>query len=90
MEAVQIIEFTENLKDHFKKLNFEWLEKFFSVLPSDEQVLTNPMESDRVMLYSNTDLKIAVNMYAKYGFRVIPKTDFHNERANIKMEMKLK
>jgi len=151
---VEIIEFTENLKDHFKKLNVEWLEKFFVVLPSDERVLSNPVESiiekggyiyfakadyeiigtfalikvddrtyeigkmavtekyqhqgignklmdfaiqkaislnaEAVILYSNTDLKIAVSMYAKYGFQVIPKTDFHNERANIKMEMKLK
>jgi N-acetylglutamate synthase-like GNAT family acetyltransferase len=151
---IEIIEFTENLMDYFKKLNVEWLEKFFLVLPSDEHVLTTPKESiidkggyiyfaksdseiigtfalikvddktyeiakmavtekyqhqgigkklmdfaiqkakglnaELVILYSNTDLKIAVNMYAKYGFQVIPKTDFHNERANIKMEMKLK
>jgi hypothetical protein len=26
-------------------------------------------------------------MYSKFGFRIIPKTDFHNERANVKMEM---
>jgi len=154
MEAIEIIEFTENIRDYFKKLNFEWLEKFFLVLPSDEHVLTNPKESiidkggyiyfakadieiigtfalikvddktyeiakmavtekyqhqgigkklmdfaiqkakglnaELVILYSNTELKIAVNMYAKFGFQVIPKTDFHNERANIKMEMKLK
>jgi ribosomal protein S18 acetylase RimI-like enzyme len=48
------------------------------------------MGTDRLNLYSNTNLKIAVSMYAKYGFRIIPKTDFHNERANIKMEMILK
>ena len=48
------------------------------------------MRVDRLILYSNTDLKIAVSMYAKFGFRIIPKTDFHNERANIKMEMILK
>jgi GNAT superfamily N-acetyltransferase len=154
MEAIEIIEFTENLKGYFRKLNVEWLEKFFVVLPSDEQILANPLESiidkggyiyfakadieiigtfalikvddktyeiakmavtekyqyqgigkklmdfaiqkakdlnaELIILYSNTDLKIAVDMYAKYGFQVIPKTDFHNERANIKMEMKLK
>ncbi len=27
---------------------------------------------------------------SKFGFQVIPKTDFHNERANVKMEMILK
>ena len=36
------------------------------------------------------NLATAVNMYFKYGFRVIPKNDFHNNRANIKMEMILK
>jgi len=45
---------------------------------------------ERIILYSNTNLATAVNMYFKYGFRVIPKSDFHNNRANIKMEMILK
>lgn len=45
---------------------------------------------ERIILYSNTNLATAVNMYFKYGFRVIPKNDFHNNRANIKMEMILK
>jgi GNAT superfamily N-acetyltransferase len=154
MGTIEIIDFSDDLKEYFKKLNVEWLEKYFVVLTSDEVILTNPVESiiekggyiyfakvdneivgtfamikidentyelakmavtekhqglgigkklmeyvikkakdmstDRLILYSNTDLKVAVNMYAKYGFQVIPKTDFHNERANIKMEMILK
>jgi N-acetylglutamate synthase-like GNAT family acetyltransferase len=154
MKTIEIIAFSDNLKDDFKKLNIEWLEKYFFVLPSDEYILANPVESiidkggyiyfakidneivgtfamikldeytyeiakmavtekyqnlgigkklmeyvikkakdmriDRLILYSNTDLKIAVSMYSKFGFRIIPKTDFHNERANIKMEMILK
>ena len=45
---------------------------------------------DKLILYSNTDLKVAVSMYSKFGFQTIPKTDFHNERANIKMEMIIK
>jgi N-acetylglutamate synthase-like GNAT family acetyltransferase len=154
MKTIEIIAFSDNLKDDFKKLNIEWLEKYFFVLPSDEYILANPVESiidkggyiyfakidneivgtfamikldeytyeiakmavtekyqnlgigkklmeyvikkakgmriDRLILYSNTDLKIAVSMYSKFGFHIIPKTDFHNERANIKMEMILK
>jgi N-acetylglutamate synthase-like GNAT family acetyltransferase len=154
MGSIEIIDFSDNLKEYFRKLNVEWLEKYFEVLQSDVFILTNPVESiiekggyiyfakmdneivgtfalikmdeytyelakmavtekyqnlgigkrlmeyaikkamdmgtDRLILYSNTDLKIAVSMYAKYGFRIIPKTDFHNERANIKMEMILK
>jgi len=30
-------------------------------------------------VYANTDLKAAISMNSKFGFQVIPKTDFHNE-----------
>jgi GNAT superfamily N-acetyltransferase len=142
MGTIEIIDFSDDLKEYFKKLNVEWLEKYFAVLQSDEFIITNPVESiiekggyinfakvdneytyeiakmavtekyqnlgigkklmeyviekakdmriARLILYSNTDLKIAVSMYSKFGFQIIPKTDFHNERANIKMEMILK
>jgi N-acetylglutamate synthase-like GNAT family acetyltransferase len=153
MGTVEIVDFSDDLKDYFRELNVEWLEKYFAVLQSDEFILTNPVESiigkggcihfakmdneivgtfalikideytyelakmavtekyqslgigkrlmeyaikkakdmgiNRLILYSNTDLKIALSMYAKFGFRIVPKTDFHNERANIKMEMRL-
>ena len=41
----------------------------------------------RLVLYSNTRLAPAINLYFKKGFRVIPMDDYHNERANIKMEL---
>ncbi len=41
----------------------------------------------RLVLYSNTKLAPAINLYFKRGFRVIPSEEYHNERANIKMEM---
>jgi N-acetylglutamate synthase-like GNAT family acetyltransferase len=44
------------------------------------------MNVHKLVLYSNTTLIAAVNMYFRFGFRMIPKTDFHNNRANIKME----
>ena len=40
-------------------------------------------------LYSNTKLVNAINMYINAGFRLIPKTDFHSQRANIKMSLTL-
>ncbi len=43
----------------------------------------------KLVLYSNTDLAPAINMYFKEGFRVIPKDDHHNNRANIKMQLTL-
>ena len=154
IDKIEIIEFSDQYGDCFKILNFEWIEKFFVVEPTDEYILSNPVESiidkggfiyfakcnneiigtfalikvnadtyeiakmavtekyqnrgigkmlmdiaiqkakdmksDSIILYSNTNLATAVNMYFKYGFRVIPKSDFHNNRANIKMEMILK
>ncbi|UCD49095.1 MAG: bifunctional helix-turn-helix transcriptional regulator/GNAT family N-acetyltransferase [Phycisphaerales bacterium] len=44
----------------------------------------------RLILYSNTRLAPAINLYFQKGFRVIPKNDYHNERANIKMELLLR
>jgi len=44
----------------------------------------------RLILYSNTRLAPALNLYFAKGFRVIPKDDHHNDRANIKMELDLK
>jgi hypothetical protein len=45
MGTIEIIDFSEDLKEYFKKLNVEWLEKYFAVLPSDEFILTNPVEA---------------------------------------------
>lgn len=44
---VEIVEFTPDLRNHFKTLNLEWLEAQFSVEPVDEEVLSNP---ERVIL----------------------------------------
>jgi len=41
----------------------------------------------RLVLYSNTKLAPAINLYFKKGFRVVPSEEYHNDRANIKMEM---
>jgi N-acetylglutamate synthase-like GNAT family acetyltransferase len=42
MSEVQIIPYNEELKDHFESLNKEWLEKYFSVEPVDEEIFRNP------------------------------------------------
>lgn len=41
---IEIIDFTEDLKDAIKTLNYEWLEKYFRVEKSDEISLSNPKE----------------------------------------------
>ncbi len=47
------------------------------------------LKLEKLALYSNTQLAPAINMYFKKGFKVIPKHDHHNNRANIKMEIVL-
>ncbi len=39
---VTIITFTNELKEPFKTLNLNWLQKYFYVEPKDEKVLSNP------------------------------------------------
>ncbi len=146
-----IIAYNNSLKGDFQRLNYEWIEKYFTVEPSDKRVLENPQKfvldkgghiyfakiggeivgtyalmkvcahvyelakmavteskqkqgigtallehalarsrainARKLILYSNTLLAPAINLYFKKGFRVIPKEDYHNERANIKMEL---
>ncbi|MFC0877855.1 GNAT family N-acetyltransferase [Saccharicrinis sp. FJH2] len=47
------------------------------------------LKLDKLILYTHTKLEKALKMYNKYGFHEIPKEDFHNNRANIKMELEL-
>jgi ribosomal protein S18 acetylase RimI-like enzyme len=39
---MQIVEFTEETKEHIKTLNYEWLEKYFKVEPNDVISLSDP------------------------------------------------
>ena len=41
---IQIIDFSDDLKDPIKTLNYEWLEKYFRVEKSDVISLSNPKE----------------------------------------------
>jgi len=41
---IQIVPFSEDTKEFVKKLNYEWLERYYSVEPSDETQLNNPTE----------------------------------------------
>ena len=39
---LHIIEFRDELADHFKNLNIAWLQKYFYVEPIDEEMLSDP------------------------------------------------
>lgn len=153
MSKIEIIEYSDRFKEDFKRLNCEWIQKYFWIEPTDEAVLNRPdeaviakdgyiffarlnnvivgtcalmrvdpyvyelgkmavaeayrelgigtllmksviakakrMRMRKLVLYSNTRLHAAINMYIRFGFYMVPKTDFHNYRANVKMELKL-
>jgi GNAT superfamily N-acetyltransferase len=40
---IRIIDFTEDRKEYIRKLNIEWLEKYFYVEPSDMVQLSDPL-----------------------------------------------
>lgn len=42
MSKVEIIEYKDKYYDDFKKLSYEWLEKYVFVKPEDEKILNNP------------------------------------------------
>lgn len=43
-ESIEIIKFSPEYKLHFRDLNYEWLNKYFSVEKEDKQILENPEE----------------------------------------------
>jgi ribosomal protein S18 acetylase RimI-like enzyme len=44
LNKIDIIPFSEDIKEPIKILNLEWLNKYFKVEPKDELVLSNPQE----------------------------------------------
>ena len=44
LEEVKIIDYKPQYRKYFKKLNLEWLKKYFSVEPLDEKILSHPEE----------------------------------------------
>ncbi len=152
-DRIEIIDYTDDLKDSIKTLNYEWLEKYFRVEKGDVISLANPKEQiidkggfifyarrnnkivgtasllkkteqifelgkmavtgsaqgygigtmllehclkiakqkriQKLILYSNTQLKSAIHLYQKYGFAEAELEQGLYERANIKMELYL-
>ncbi len=43
-DGLAIVTFDPALRDHFRRLNIAWLERYFKVEPIDEQVLGHPEE----------------------------------------------
>lgn len=154
-EQVNIIPFSSELKDFFKSLNYEWLNKYFSVEKSDEDTLSKPetiiknggniyfaqmdnrivgtvailhhqsnicelskmavtksfqgkqagrklLDSaidfaqqknyQKIILFSNPELKKAIELYESFGFKHCDNTEniqYNYERCTIQMELDL-
>ena len=41
----EIVSFSSKYREYFKKLNYEWIEKYFKVEDHDKYVLANPEEA---------------------------------------------
>ena len=68
--TVEIIPFSEDLKEHIKTLNFEWLKKYFRVEDQDELTLSNPQEE--------IINKGGMIFYAKYNNEILGTASFTN------------
>ncbi len=44
LNSVNILRYSPQYKEDFKNLNYEWLQKYFTVEPKDEIILSNPEE----------------------------------------------
>lgn len=44
MSEIKIIPFSQELREHFERLNREWLEKYFFVEPVDEAIFKDPQK----------------------------------------------
>ena len=150
---MEIIEYKDSYREDFKKLNIEWLEKYFEIEPIDYDLLSDPetniinkggfiflasldntivgtaallkiddatfelskmavtenlqgqgigkallihcldkmksLQKKKVILYSNTILVPAIELYKKCGFKEVALDDSDYKRSNIKMEMEL-
>lgn len=42
---IEIIDYRDEYRGYFKTLNLEWIEKYFTVEPADEFVLSNPQQA---------------------------------------------
>lgn len=60
-EEIKIRPYAPELKDHFKSLNYEWLNKYFKIEDSDEKTLSNPefiLENGGVIYFAVKDQQI--------------------------------
>lgn len=42
---IEIIDYKSEYQEYFKTLNLEWIQKYFTVEPADEYVLSNPQKA---------------------------------------------
>ena len=49
----------------------------------------NLLKAKKILLYSNSNLRAAIGLYEKYGFRHLPAIDSPFKTADIKMELDL-
>lgn len=60
--SIEILEFKPELREHFMRLNLEWIEKYYSVCDADIEQLGNP---EKIMAEKG------MVFFAKYGEEIV-------------------
>ena len=47
-DAIEVLDYCDDFKEHIKKLNYEWLEKYFRLEKGDVVSLSNPKEESLI------------------------------------------
>ena len=89
---VEVVLFKPELAHHFESLNREWMAQgrgYGDLLISSVINFAKEAGAERLILVSNTQLKPAIALYEKHGFKSVPITDAEDyKRVDIQMQLK--
>jgi DNA-binding MarR family transcriptional regulator/N-acetylglutamate synthase-like GNAT family acetyltransferase len=95
-EQIEIIDYDPTLKKHFKRLNYEWLKKYFKIEPFDKKILNDPenvvIKSGGFILFARLKGKIIgtvamkkINSSVYELTKLAVKPEFRRQRAGLKL-----
>lgn len=78
LQNVEIVEYKPQYKKYFKRLNYEWIKKYFKVEKPDEQILSNPekeiLKKDGQIFFAKEENKVvgacAINRTGSHSFEL--------------------
>ena len=94
---INILDYKPEYRQFFEAYNMEWIQKYFTIEPTDQYVLENPeeailMKGGKILFaeYNGSIIgAVALMKIRKLGFHELPLEEGIYQRANIKMGMEL-